>query len=80
VKVLEKLLLPFALESLSRAASQHGYRSVHSTTMALLPLTTRIAIGLNKAKPADRTAVVALHWIFLTPSIWSTTTFFWRKF
>ena len=44
----------------SRAQDQHGFRHEHSTTSALLQLTTDIAVGLNQRKPPDRTVCVAV--------------------
>ena len=40
--------------------SQHGFRPMHSTTTALLPLSTAIAVGFNQRKPATRTAALAI--------------------
>jgi hypothetical protein len=60
VKILERLLLPFVSESLPVSSTQHGYRPLHSTTTALLPIATKIAIGFNEKKPARRTATVSL--------------------
>jgi hypothetical protein len=60
VKVLEPLLLPFLQESLPTASTQHGYKPLHSTTTALLPLGTQIAVGFNEPKPASHAAMVAL--------------------
>ena len=60
VKVLERLLLPYLTVSLPSSSTQHGYKAFHSTVTALLPIVTNIAIGLNKDKPASRTAMVAL--------------------
>ena len=39
---------------------QHGFRQEHSTTSALLQLTTDIAMGFNQRKPPDRTVCVAV--------------------
>ena len=39
---------------------QHGFRPDHSTTSALLQMTTYIAMGFNKRKPPDRTICVAV--------------------
>jgi hypothetical protein len=60
VKVLERLLLPFVLQSLPSSPTQHGYKVMHSTITALLPLVTKVAIGFNEKKPASRTATVSL--------------------
>ena len=55
-KILERCLLSFFKES----PSQHGFRSDHSTTTALLPLASRIADGFNQQKSPLRTATVAI--------------------
>lgn len=60
VKVLERLLLPILKECLQPAAHQHGFTAMHSTTSALLPLTTAVANGFNHPKPAERTVVAVL--------------------
>ena len=59
-KILERCLLPYFKDSLKFAPSQHGFRSGHSTTTALLPLVQRIASGFNQRKPPLRTATVAI--------------------
>ena len=50
-KVLEFLLLPTINKYLLPAQDQHGYRPEHSTTSALLQLTTNIAMGFNQRRP-----------------------------
>ena len=55
-KVLEALILPSINEFLSPAKDQHGFR--HSTTSALLQLTTDIKTGFNQRKPPHRTVCV----------------------
>ena len=60
VKVLERLNLPIMRASLQPSPSQHGFRSNHSTTTALLPLTNQIARGFNSKKPAKRTGLVCV--------------------
>jgi hypothetical protein len=60
IKVQEHLLLPYISESLSCAPTQHGYRPMLSTTTALLPIATNIAIGFNEPKPAKRTALMSI--------------------
>jgi hypothetical protein len=60
MKILERLLVSYITEALSSALSQHGYRQMHSTTTALLPIVTKIAMGLNEDKPASRTTFVTL--------------------
>ena len=54
-KVLEYLLLPTINKYLLPAQDQHGFRHEHSTTLALLQLTTDIAMRFNQRKPPDRT-------------------------
>ena len=59
-KVMESLLLPTINKFLLPAQDQHGFRREHSTTSALLQLTTDIAGGFNQRKPPDRTVCVAV--------------------
>ena len=59
-KVMESLLLPTVNKYLLPAQDQHGFRREHSTTSALLQLTTDIAGGFNQRKPPDRTVCVAV--------------------
>ena len=54
-KVLKSLILPTINKYL-----QHGFRPDHSTTSALLKMTTYIAMGFNERKPPDRTICVAI--------------------
>ena len=58
--VLEALILPSINEFLSPAKDQHGFRPRHSTTSALLQLTTDIETGFNQRKPPHRTVCVAI--------------------
>ena len=58
VKVLEALILPSINEFLSPAKDQHGFRPRHSTTSALLQLTTDIETDFNHRKPPHRTVCV----------------------
>jgi hypothetical protein len=60
VKLLECLLLPAMTAALPKYESQHGYAPMHSTVTTFLPISTAVAIGFNGAKPAERSAVVAL--------------------
>ena len=53
-KVLESLFLPSINKYLIPAQDQYGFRSEHSTTSALLQLTTDVAVGFNQRKPPDR--------------------------
>ena len=59
-KVLEALILPTVNAHLLPADDQHGFRPGHSTTSALLQLTTDIATGFNQKKPPHRTVCVAV--------------------
>ena len=59
-KVLEALILPSINEFLSPAKDQHGFRPRHSTTSALLQLTTDIETCFNQRKPPHRTVCVAI--------------------
>ena len=59
-KVLEFLFLPTINKYLIPAQDQHGFRRKHSTTSALLHLTTDAAVGFNQRKPPDRTVCVAV--------------------
>ena len=49
------LLLPTINSHLLPSADQHGFRPGHSTTSALLQLTSDIATGFNQRKPPHRT-------------------------
>ena len=53
-KVIEVLILPSINEFLSPAQDQYGFRPNHSTTSALLQLTTDIETGLNQRTPPHR--------------------------
>ena len=57
--VLEVLILPSINEFLSPAKDQYDFRPRHSTTSALLQLTTDIETG-NQQKPPHRTVCVAI--------------------
>ena len=59
-KVLEALILPSINEFISPAKYQHGFRPRHSTTYALLQLTTDIETGFNQRKPPHHTVCVAV--------------------
>jgi hypothetical protein len=61
IKVLERLLVPYVTEDLPSAPMQHGYKPLHSTTTALLPIVTRIVIVLNEYKPASSSVLVLLN-------------------
>ena len=59
-KVMEALLLPTINNHLLPSADQHGFRPGHSTTSALLQLTSDIATDFNQRKPPHRTVCVAV--------------------
>ena len=59
-KTLERLILPRLLEAFPPTKMQHGFRAKHSTTTALLNLTSKIALGFNQRPPPERTVTVAL--------------------
>ena len=59
-KAMEALLLPTVNNHLLPSADQHGFRSGHSTTSALLQLTSNIATGFNQRKSPHRTVCVAV--------------------
>ena len=53
-------VLPTINKYLIPAQDQHGFRREHSTTSALLQLTTDVAVGFNQRKPPDRTVCVVV--------------------
>ena len=57
---MEALLLPTVNSHLLPSADQHRFRPGHSTTSALLQLTSDIATGFNQRKPPHRTVCVAV--------------------
>ena len=59
-KILESLFLPTIYKYLIPAHDHNGFRREHSTTSALLQLTTGIAVGFNQRTPPDRTVCVAV--------------------
>ena len=59
-KVMEALLLPTVNSHLLPSANQHGFRPGHSTTSALLQLTSDIATGFNQKKPPHRIVCVTV--------------------
>ena len=59
-KVMEALLLPTINNHLLPSADQHGFRPGHSTTSALLQLTSDVATGFNQRKPPHCTVCVAV--------------------
>ena len=59
-KVLEAHILPSINEFISPAKDQHGFRPRHSTTSALLQLTTDIETCFNQRKPPHRPVCVAI--------------------
>ena len=60
MKVLETLILPTINKYIHPAPKQHTFRPEHSTTSALLQLTTDITMGFNQRKPSDRTVCVTI--------------------
>ena len=59
-KVMEALILTTVNTHLLPASDQHGFRTGHSTTSALLQLTSDVATGFNQRKPPHRTVCVAI--------------------
>ena len=57
-KVMEALLLPTINNHLLPSGDQHGFRPGHSTSSALLQLTSDIATGFNQRNPPHRTVCV----------------------
>ena len=53
-------VLPTINKYLIPAQDQHSFRREHSTTSALLQLTTEVAVVFNQRKPPDRTVRVAV--------------------
>ena len=58
-KVMEALILTTVNTHLLPVSDQHGFRTGHSTTSALLQLTSDVATGFNQRKPPHRTVCVA---------------------
>ena len=69
VKVLEALILPSINEFIPPAKDQHGIRPRHTTTSALLQLTTDIETGFNQRKPPHRTVISMIAGSSLPPAI-----------
>ena len=59
-KVLQSLILPTINKYIQPAPDQNGLGPDHSTTSALLQMTTDIAMGFNQRKPPNRTICVAV--------------------
>ena len=57
---MEALILTIVNTHLLPASDQHGFRTGHSTTSALLQLTSYVATGFNQRKPPHRTVCVAV--------------------
>ena len=53
-------VLPTINKYIIPTQDQHGFRCEHSTTSALLQLTTDVAVGFNQRKPPDQTVCVAV--------------------
>ena len=60
-KILEALILPEVNNHLLLSPDQHGFRPAHSTTSALLKLTTDIVTDFNQRKPPHRTVWVTVN-------------------
>ncbi len=60
IKVLERLVLPILKKELNPAIHQHGFRPLHSTTSALLHISSTIAAGFSEPKPASRTVLATV--------------------
>ena len=72
-KVMETLILPTINKYILPAPDQHGFRQEHSTTSALLQLTTDIAMGFNQRKPPDRTVYVTVDLSAAFDTVFITT-------
>ena len=59
-KVMEALILTTVNTHLLPASDQHGFRTGHPTTSALLQLTSDVSTGFNQRKPPHRTVCVAV--------------------
>ena len=59
-KVMKALILTTVNTYLLPVSDQHGFRTGHSTTSALLQLTSDVATGFNQRKPQHRTVCVAV--------------------
>ena len=59
-KILEKSLLPYITAIIPNTPMQHGYKTQHSTVMALHTLNNTVAKGFNQMAPPVRTITVAL--------------------
>ena len=59
-KCLERLILPTLRDAIELPSFQHGFRSDHSTTTALMHIINDAADGLNQKKPPVRTVIAAL--------------------
>ena len=59
-KLMETLILTTVNTHLLPAFDQHGFRPGHSTTSALLQLTSDVATGFNQRKPPHLTVCVAV--------------------
>ena len=59
-KTLEKSLLPYITGNIPNTPMQHGYKTQHSTVMALHTLNNTVAKGFNQMAPPARTITVAL--------------------
>ncbi|KAF2361496.1 Reverse transcriptase domain [Trinorchestia longiramus] len=60
VKALKRLLLPHLTVAIPLPESQHGFRLLHSTTYALVPVSHTKAAGFNHHHPPLRTTNMAI--------------------
>ena len=58
--MLERLLLPSLQATFQLNENQQGFRSLRSTSTALLPLVSEIAAGFNERKPPKRTIAASI--------------------
>ena len=59
-KTLEKSLLPYITANMPNTPMHHGYKTHHSTVMALHTLNNTVAKGFNQMAPPARTITVVL--------------------
>ena len=60
VKILERLVLTNITPHIPLSPTQHGFRTLHSTTTLLTSLTQTTLEGLNTPKPAHRTLLATI--------------------
>ena len=59
-KTLEKSLLPYITANIPNPPTKHGYKTQHSTVMALHTVNNTVAKGFKQLAPHARTITVAL--------------------